>query len=51
MVGRVGHHISILVQGHHYESFDLFAAVELNGLLDTMVKVLLHVAVSETKPR
>jgi hypothetical protein len=50
MVGRVGHHVSILVQGHHDESFDLFAAVELNGLLDTMIKVLLHVAVSERRP-
>jgi hypothetical protein len=50
MIGRVGHHVSILVQGHHGESFDLFAAVELNCLLDTMVKVLLYVAVSETRP-
>jgi hypothetical protein len=51
MVGGVGHHVSILVQGHHNESFDLFAAVKLKGLLDAMVEVFLDFIVSKAMPQ
>jgi hypothetical protein len=49
VVGGVGNHVSILIQGHHDESFELFTAMELKSLLDAMVEVLLHVVVSKAR--
>lgn len=45
MIRGVRDDISVFVQGHDDKSLELFAATTLEGLLDAMVEVLLHIAV------